>query len=626
MSIPGTDIPATGAHAGPTVFVSYRRSDSPSAARQIADALKGRFGARQRVLRHAGPAAGHRLAPGHRGSRPGGRRHRGGDRAAVGGDRRRARPAPGAAARGGGRRPHGDRGGAARRRPGGARAGGRAALPARDALPRPFRPITSLNAVALRHASWDRDLEALVVALAAPARRPRPPQPATAERRGAGRNGSRRPAARPRVTTAGSRRRCRGASWSRCSAPASTSPPTRRSGSGLRAAPDAAELARRWPSASRCESGSADLAGGRAAGAGGRGAQAARAGAARAAARRDPVEPGPVHDALARLPALLRAAELRELPLLVTTTYDTALERRSSAPRAVRPGGLHRRRQARGRFLHIPWYDAEDRAIEPIARPNEYVEFPIDDYGDLSRTDHHEGPRRRGARRSARPAGADRLHRHRGRLHRLPEREPGREPRPDPAAHQAARQPLPVPGLRRPRVEPAGLPAPRVARGRAGRDVVGGAGGRRRGRRRLLADAGGRALRPVAGRLPGRPRAVPRAGDRRPSLRRAGALRRGGRRPVLRTRRGAQADHRQPAGIAVHVAVRAQRRRQELAAACRGRGAARRRARLAARPVHLQQLERRPATSSCRARSEPAARASRRRSRPGPPRSTARCS
>ena len=44
-----------------------------------------------------------------------------------------------------------------------------AALPSRDALPRPFRPITSLNAVSLRHASWDQDLEALVGALAAPA-------------------------------------------------------------------------------------------------------------------------------------------------------------------------------------------------------------------------------------------------------------------------------------------------------------------------------------------------------------------------------------------------------------------------------------------------------------------------
>ena len=46
MSVPGTDIrqPSTEP-AGPTVFVSYRRSDSPSAARQIADALRARFGA-----------------------------------------------------------------------------------------------------------------------------------------------------------------------------------------------------------------------------------------------------------------------------------------------------------------------------------------------------------------------------------------------------------------------------------------------------------------------------------------------------------------------------------------------------------------------------------------------------
>ena len=100
----------------------------------------------------------------------------------------------------------------------------------------------------------------------------------------------------------------------------------------------------------------------------------------------DAVEPGPIHHALARLPALLRETECESYPLLVTTTYDTALER--AFERAGEPfdlaiciaAGKHR-----GRFLHIPWYDAEDREIEPIARPNEYVEFPVDDLGDLSR-------------------------------------------------------------------------------------------------------------------------------------------------------------------------------------------------------------------------------------------------
>lgn len=45
MSVPDTARrePSAG-QAGLNVFVSYRRSDSPSAARQIADALKARFG------------------------------------------------------------------------------------------------------------------------------------------------------------------------------------------------------------------------------------------------------------------------------------------------------------------------------------------------------------------------------------------------------------------------------------------------------------------------------------------------------------------------------------------------------------------------------------------------------
>ena len=48
MSVTGIDTQESpAAHDGPTVFVSYRRSDSPSAARQVADALRARFGAEQ---------------------------------------------------------------------------------------------------------------------------------------------------------------------------------------------------------------------------------------------------------------------------------------------------------------------------------------------------------------------------------------------------------------------------------------------------------------------------------------------------------------------------------------------------------------------------------------------------
>jgi len=102
---------------------------------------------------------------------------------------------------------------------------------------------------------------------------------------------------------------------------------------------------------------------------------------------RDPSEPAPVHHALARLAGRLRAAESESYPLLVTTTYDTALER--AFEKAGEPFDLAvciAAGKDRGRFLHIPWYSSEDRPVEPIARPNEYVDFPIDDYGDLSRT------------------------------------------------------------------------------------------------------------------------------------------------------------------------------------------------------------------------------------------------
>jgi hypothetical protein len=102
---------------------------------------------------------------------------------------------------------------------------------------------------------------------------------------------------------------------------------------------------------------------------------------------RDPMDPAPVHLALARLPGVLRAAECASYPLVVTTTYDTAVERAfEQAGEAFDLAVCIAAGKDRGRFLHIPWYDAEDRAVEPITRPNEYVEFPIDDYGDLSRT------------------------------------------------------------------------------------------------------------------------------------------------------------------------------------------------------------------------------------------------
>jgi hypothetical protein len=369
---------------GPTIFVSYRRSDSPSAARQIAEALKSRFGADGVFFDTRD------LRPGTEWHRDITDRVRTADVVVVvigpqwvsiadeRGRRRVTQPEEEdvvrteieAALRGGGRVVPvlvDD-----------------AALPSRDALPRPFRPITSFNAVILRHASWDQDLEVLLGALAAPA-------PAAAAQPTA----TERPQPDSWEPAAGgpaeshyrriSKALTRGMLVPVLGAGVHAVAGTEQWEPGCGRLPDAPELARALADRFGVESGSDDLA---------EVAQHVQAAEGQRPLERalrdlllnDPIEPGPVHEALARIPAILRAAECESFPLLVTTTYDTALER--AFERAGEPfdlavciaAGKHR-----GRFLHIPWYDAEDRAIEPIARPNEYVEFPIDEYGDLSR-------------------------------------------------------------------------------------------------------------------------------------------------------------------------------------------------------------------------------------------------
>jgi hypothetical protein len=392
VSVSGTDMRQSPAEqAGPVVFVSYRRSDSPAAARQVADALKARFGA-DKVFFDT------------RDLRPGSDWHRdieervrasqvvvvviGPRWVAIADERGRRRVLQPeeedvvrteieAALRGGGRVVPvlvDD-----------------AALPARDALPRPFRPITSLNAVTLRHASWDQDVEALVGALAAPA-------PVEAPVPGA----ALRPAAAPPAGPESWEPAPGGpgeSHYRRIAKAISRGVVVPVLGAGAHAAadagewepgsgrlPNAAELARALAGHFGMESESTDLP---------EVAQhvlAAEGPKPLERALRDllvseAVEPGPVHHALARIPAMLREADRESYPLVVTTTYDTALER--AFERVSEPFDLAvwlAAGKGRGRFLHIPWYDAADREIEPISRPNEYVEFPIDDYGDLSRT------------------------------------------------------------------------------------------------------------------------------------------------------------------------------------------------------------------------------------------------
>ncbi len=386
MSVRGTDMPQPPrGQSGPTVFVSYRRSDSPSAARQIADALKARFGADSVFFdtRDLRPGTDwHRDIEEHVGACDVIVAVIGPRWVAIADERGRRRVlAPEeedvvrteieAALRGGGRVVPvlvDD-----------------AALPAREALPRPFRPITSLNAVTLRHATWDQDLETLIGALAATAPAP-DARPAAAPVAAAH---SWEPA--PGGPGAGHYRRVAKALSRGVLVPVL--------GAGVHAAangeqwqpgcgrlPDAGELARALAERFALASGSSDLP---------EIAQQVLAAegpkplerALRELLLTDAVEPGPVHHALARIPATLRAAGQEIYPLVVTATYDTALER--AFERAHEPFDLAvciATGRDRGRFLHIPWYDAEDRAIEPITRPNEYVEFPIDDSGDLSRS------------------------------------------------------------------------------------------------------------------------------------------------------------------------------------------------------------------------------------------------
>ena len=98
-------------------------------------------------------------------------------------------------------------------------------------------------------------------------------------------------------------------------------------------------------------------------------------------------KPGPVHRYLARLPKRLEELGLeKRYQMIVTPKLDLALEqafREQGEPFDVAvymaPGT-----QYEGRFVHLPWGNADPR---PIMTPNEYFEFPIvTDYGQLTRT------------------------------------------------------------------------------------------------------------------------------------------------------------------------------------------------------------------------------------------------
>ena len=97
--------------------------------------------------------------------------------------------------------------------------------------------------------------------------------------------------------------------------------------------------------------------------------------------QRDPSE---VHRFLARLPRLLERLGLPiRYQMIVTTNYDSGLEQAFEQEQepydlAVYVGAG----EDRGKFVHFPF----DREPELISVPNRYTGFPIDDFGDLERS------------------------------------------------------------------------------------------------------------------------------------------------------------------------------------------------------------------------------------------------
>ena len=94
--------------------------------------------------------------------------------------------------------------------------------------------------------------------------------------------------------------------------------------------------------------------------------------------------PGAVHRFLANLPATLeRLGHSHRHQLIVTTNYDDALEQ--ACDEAQEPYDLAvymAHGDQKGKFLHVP-FDGEPKLITV---PNTYLDFPIDEDGDLERT------------------------------------------------------------------------------------------------------------------------------------------------------------------------------------------------------------------------------------------------
>jgi SIR2-like domain/TIR domain len=252
-----------------------------------------------------------------------------------------------------------------------------AEMPVRDTLPRPFRPLVDAQAQTLHHASWDRDVDALEEVLAHLTARPRPVLESPVSQRAPPiRSTAERVASyiveRSVVTVLGSGTNVvdRAAPWER----------------GCGSLPDTAELARHLARRFQIPSETDDLA---------RVSEHVSLIEGRVDLHRTLREllirsdcgPSSVHRSVARLPGRLRDQGRGRHQLVITTNYDTALERAFGAVHepydlvVFVATGEHT-----GRFVHIPWWDPDSRGAKPITIPNEYVGLPIDEEGELERT------------------------------------------------------------------------------------------------------------------------------------------------------------------------------------------------------------------------------------------------
>jgi hypothetical protein len=252
-----------------------------------------------------------------------------------------------------------------------------AEMPARETLPRPFRPLAEVQAQTLHHASWDRDVDALAEALAHLAARPRPRFESPVSQRGPpARTDAQRVASyiveRSVVTVLGSGVNAvdRETPWQH----------------GTASLPDTAELARHLAQRFQIASETDDLA---------RVSEHISLTEGRVDLCRTLRElliksdhaPSSVHRSVARVPGRLRELGRECYQLVITTNYDTALERAFDAVHEpydlvvfVTTGEHH------GRFVHVPWWDPQSRGSRPITVPNEYVDLPMDEDGALERT------------------------------------------------------------------------------------------------------------------------------------------------------------------------------------------------------------------------------------------------